>query len=307
MVRGVTRDRRFGLVALGLGIVLIGVAQRISPLTEPPLYDGVYVPLPYTWFVPPPGLKGGATGKSGSVAVDGGKNRLIAIATPEQDPQVQLLATSGALILPAGSTSVKFSIEPILPAELPADGHIDGNVYRISVTNQAGTPLSAPASALVTVVMVSPHSDPDRTIELDQGQGWQKVSTQNQGPGLWLAVVTQFGEFAVVAPGAAASPYPTATPAGGVVVSAPPSAASASGGPPASSADVPSIGVVGGSPSPGPSEAPATTGSSSGGPPIIPIGMGVALVILIAGAILWSRGRRRPPPPPPAYRGAHRR
>jgi hypothetical protein len=300
------RDRRMGLAALGLGILLIGVSQRIAPLAEPPLYDGVYVPLPYVWFVPPAGLQGGAKGARGSVGLDGGANRLIAIATPEQDPQAQLLATNGALVMPPGSTSVKFSIEPVLPAELPADSHIDGNVYRISVTNQAGTPLTAPASALVTIVLVSPHSDPDRTIELDVGQGWQKLTTQNQGPGIWLAVVTQFGEFAVVAPGAAASPYPTATPLPGA--SAPSSASPSSGAssaPSASAGDVPSIGVVAGSVSP--SQAPAATAPPAGGPPVAPIAAGVVLVILVAGAFLWSRGRRKPPSGrPPSYRGAHR-
>jgi hypothetical protein len=304
-VRGVTRDRRIGLAALGLGILLIGISQRIAPLTEPPLYDGVYSPLPYVWFVPPPGLQGGAKGASGSVGVDGGANRLIAIATPEQDTQAQLLATSGSLVLPPGSTSVKFSIEPVLPTELPADGHIDGNVYRISVTNQAGSPLSAPASALVTVVLVSPHSDPDRTIELDTGQGWQKLTTQDQGPGIWLAVVTQFGEFAVIAPGAAGSPYPTATPLPGA--SAPPSATPASGGSSASSAsagDVPSIGVVAGSISP--SQAPTTTAPPAGGPPVAPVAAAIVLVLLVAGALLWSRRRRPPSGRPPAYRGAHR-
>jgi len=307
-VRGVTRDRRIGLAALGLGILLIGVSQRYAPLAEPPLYDGVYVPLPYVWFVPPAGLKGGAKGARGSVGVDGSANRLIAIATPEQDPQAQLLATNGTLVLPAGSTSVKFSIEPVLPAELPADGHIDGNVYRIGVTNQAGTPLTAPASALVTVVLVSPHSDPDRTIELDTGQGWQKLTTQNQGPGIWLAVVTQFGDFAVVAPGAAPSPYPTATPVAGAEVSAPSSASpssATSSGLSASAGDVPSIGVVAGSVSP--SQAPAETATPDSGPPVALIAAGVVLAILIAGAVLWSRGRRKPPSRrPPTYRGAHR-
>ena len=300
-----SRDRRVGLVALGLGVVLIGLAQRFAPLAEPPLYDGVYVPQPYVWLVPPAGAKGGAKGARGSVGVEGGKNKLVEVATPEQDPQAQILATSGALVLPAGSTSVDFSVEPILPERLPADGHIDGNVYRIAITNQAGAPLTALASALVTIVMVSPHTDPDRTIELDTGQGWQPLKTQNQGPGVWLAVVTEFGEFAVVAPGAATVPYPTATPVGGIVVSSAPSGAAGSGAlEPSPSEDVPSIGIVGG-PSSAPSAAPSSTGSSGGGLPVAPIAIVVALAVLALVVVFWSRGRRKPPPPP-SYRGAHR-
>jgi len=297
----VTRDRRIGLVALGLGIVLIGLAQRIAPLTEPPLYDGLTVIKNYAWLFPPPGALGGAKGASGTAGLDHGTSPLIAISTPELTPQAQILATSGAMVLPPGTTSVKFSIKPILPAKLPTDGHIDGNVYRISVTNQAGVALTAPASALVTVVLLTPHSDSDRTMELDSGHGWQPLASQNQGPGTYLAVVTSFGDFAMVAPGAAPSPYPTATPVGGVASGAP---ASSGPSPAPEDSDLPSIGLIGGSPSVGPSQAPAAAGSSGGGIPLAPIGIAVVLILAVV-VVLGSRGRRRPPPP--AYRGAHRR
>ena len=306
-----TADRRLGLAVAGLGVVLIGLSQLISPLTQPPLYDGVTQNLPYVWLVPPAGAKGGATGSSGTAGVDHGLNRLIAVATPETDPQAQLLATSGALTLPAGSTSIRFSIKPVLPATLPPEGHIDGNVYRISVTNQAGAALSAPASALVTVVLRSPHSDTDRTMWVDTDQGWQRLKSQDQGPGTYLAVVTQFGDFAMVAPGPAASPYPTASPPSGVPGSGGPQAsAAASGaaasGTPGATDEVPSIGVVGGSsaPSAGPV---VVSGSGSGeGPPVALIAVIVVLALVAGAVVFWARGRRRPPPRPPTYRGAHR-
>ena len=301
-----TADRRLGLAVAGLGVILIGLSQLIAPLTQPPLYDGVTVNLPYIWLVPPAGAKGGAAGKSGTAGVDNGLNRLIAVATPETDTQAQLLATSGALTLPAGTTSIKFSIKPVLPATLPPEGHIDGNVYRISVTNQAGTALSAPASALVTVVMRSPHSDIDRTMWVDTAQGWQRLKSQDQGPGTYLAVVTQFGDFAMVAPGPAATPYPTASPPSGVIGSGGPQASAAASGQPAPTDGVPSIGVVGGSSAP--SAGPAVgAGSGSGeGPPLALIAVIVVLALLGGAVVLWARGRRRPPPRPPTYRGAHR-
>ncbi len=302
----ITVEQRLGLIVAGLGVVLIGVSQVIAPLTQPPLYDGVTVNLPYVWLVPPAGAKGGATGSSGTAGVDHGLNRLIALATPETDTQAQLLATSGALTLPAGTTSIKFSIKPVLPATLPPEGHIDGNVYRISVTNQAGAALSALASALVTVVIRSPHSDIDRTMWVDTDHGWQRLKSQDQGPGTYLAVVTQFGDFAMVAPGPAASPYPTATPPSGVIGSGGPPASAAASGLPAPTDEVPSIGVVGGSsaPSAGPL---VVSGSGSGqGPPVALIVVIVVLALLGGAAVLWSRGRRRPPPRPPTYRGDHR-
>lgn len=303
-------DRRVGLAMVGLGALLIGIAQAIAPLSQPPLYDGLFVNLPYVWLVPPAGAKGGAAGATGSTGLDGAKNRLIAVATPEVEPQAQLLATSGALVLPAGTTSIKFSIEPVLPQALPADGHIDGNVYRISVTNQAGAPLSAPASSLVTVVLRSPHSDTDRTMELETAQGWQRLDTQNQGPGTWLTVVTTFGDFAMVAPGASGSPYPTATPPAGPGASgAAPSPGEVPGGSslPSASADLPSIGTVGGNPNPSPGPG-AVEPAPNGGPPIILIGGLIVLALIGAGIALVARGRRKPPTgPTSAYRGAHRR
>ena len=302
-----TRDRRLGLAALGLGVLLIAFAQRIAPMAGPPLYDGIVQVDPYAWLVPPAGLRGGAQGAVGSAGLDHGTNRLIAIATPENPPQAQLFATSGALTLPPGTTSIKLAIKPILPQTLPADGHIDGNVYRITVTNQAGTPLTAPASTDVTVVLRSPHLDANQAIEMYAGPGWQRLQTQDEGfAASYLTVVTSFGDFAMVAPGAG-PPNPTATPPGGASASTSGGGSPGTSGLPSASNDVPSIGIVGGSPSPSAGPVAGDT-SSGGGPPIFLVIAVIALVVLGAALALWSRGRRQPPTRrPPTYRGAHPR
>jgi hypothetical protein len=302
-----TRDRRLGLAALGLGVLLIAFAQRITPMAGPPLYDGIAQVDPYVWLAPPAGLRGGAQGAVGSAGLDHGTNRLIAIATPENPPQAQLFATSGALTLPPGTTSIKLSIKPILPQTLPADGHIDGNVYRITVTNQAGTPLTAPASTDVTVVLRSPHLDANQAIEMYAGPGWQRLQTQDEGfAASYLTVVTSFGDFAMVAPGVG-PPYPTATPPGGASASTSGGGSPGTSGLPSASNDVPSIGIVGGSPSPSAGPVAGDT-SSGGGPPIFLVIAIIALVVLGAALALWSRGRRQPPTRrPPTYRGAHPR
>ncbi len=196
-------------------MVLVGVAQWISPLGAPPLYDGVTTVAPYLWLLPPAGAAGGAQGATGTSGVAAGTNRLIAIATPELQPQAQLFATPGAFVLPAGTTSIKLSIEPVLPQALPTDGHIEGNVYRISVDNQAGVPLVAPASAEVTVGLRGPYTTPNQVIAVDDGTGWHKLKTDDAGfAASYLAVVTGGGDYAMVAPGPG-GPYPTATPVGG--------------------------------------------------------------------------------------------
>jgi len=301
------RDLRPGLAVVGAGILAIALAQWLAPLGAPPLYDGVTTVAPYLWLLPPAGSAGGAMGAEGTAGVDNGKNRLIAIATPELQPQAQLFATPGTFSLPKGTTSIKLSIVPILPETLPADGHIEGNVYRISVTNQAGTALVAPASAEVTVGLRGPYTTANQVIAVNDGSGWRDLKTDNAGfAASYLAVVTGGGEYAMVAPGTG-SPYPTATPVGGPAAGSAPASAGSSAGP-SSSEVVPSIGEIGGSAAP--SSAPvAIDTNSGGGPPVILIVAGLAVALVAVGIVLASRNRRRGPPPgrPPRYEGAHRR
>ncbi len=138
--------RGAALSALGAGFLVI-VAARVLVPSAPPLYDGV-VPLEaYRWLdPPPPGQHGGAKGATATISVQGGKSPLVAVATPELEPQAQILAQPGGLTLPAGAKTIKVSIQPVPAEGVPTDGHIVGNVYRITVTDQDGTPITAPAS-----------------------------------------------------------------------------------------------------------------------------------------------------------------
>jgi hypothetical protein len=260
------REKRIGLAVLAIGLVAIALAQRVAPVRTPPLYDGVVVTEPYRWLAPPPGQKGDPGSATGSEGLEHGNSPVIAIATPEQPPQAQIFATTGALVLPPGTTSIKLSITPVPPVALPADGHIVGNVYRIVVANQAGVPAPATASANATVVLRGPDPSVDSTIERFNGQTWAMIDTQDAGfPATYLAVVTDFGDFALVAPGVAAS------------VAAPSSPAS----PPAGSPASPLV-----STGPGP-VAPDRRGE----PPVVLFAALAALAIL--GAIGLASLRRR--------------
>ncbi len=204
--------RRLGLASLGAGLLLVVVAQLAAPGATPPLYDGIVPITPYQWLTPPPDHPGGAQGVTADVVVDGGQSGLIAVATPELSPQAQVFATPGSLTLPTGATSVKVSIQPVPAAVQPSDGYIDGNVYRISVTDQQGRVLTAPAEARVSVVLRS--ADPtltNGTIARQEGDTWTMLDTSPPpaGSDSYLATVTSFGDFAVIAPGT--SPYPSAS------------------------------------------------------------------------------------------------
>ena len=294
------RRRRLGFAALVVGLLVIALAQRISPVAAPPLYDGVVVVDAYVWLVPPPGAKGNPQSASATLRPDHGTTPLIAIATPEQPPQAQIFATTGALVLPPGTTSIKVSITAILPQALPTDGHIAGNVYRISVVNQAGVPLTAPESAKVSAVLRGPDGTAGATIERYTNPGWQPLKTDDAGFGsTYLAVVTQFGDFALVAPGPG-GPYPTASPAPGASVN-PSSSTGVSDAPDGSIAAVsPPRSAPAASGQPVPVGPPADNG---GGAPLAAVSGLLVVVVIGASATLLVRRRRRRA----LYRGAHPR
>ena len=177
----VTRTRRLGLPVLVIGLLGIALAQWVAPLAAPPLYDGVVVAEPYRWLVPPPGEHGAPTSASATLRPIGEASPLLALATAEEPPQAQVFGTDGALVLPAGTSSIKVSITPILPASLPNEGHIAGNVYRIAVTNQKGVPITAPASAQVTVVIRGPDGTVGATIERYADGAWKTLKTEETG------------------------------------------------------------------------------------------------------------------------------
>lgn len=290
------RNGRLGLVVLAIGLLGIALVQRVAPLAAPPLYDGVVVAEPYRWLVPPPGEHGNPTSASATLRPIGGASPLLALATAEEPPQAQVFGTDGALVLPAGTSSIKVSITPILPLSLPNDGHIAGNVYRISVANQKGVPITAPASAQVTVVIRGPDGTVGATIERYADGAWKPLKTEDTGSAAqYLAVVTEFGVFTLVAAGPG-GPYPTAT-------ASRPSASSVErvSSPGSSAAGAASLGSVAPSVSQtSPASPPPNVGE---GPPLIPVAG--SLVVAAIGAVFAFRlrGRNRRTP----YRGAHPR
>jgi hypothetical protein len=244
-------DRLTAAATLLLGLIVVVAAQVIAPIPGPPLYDGVIPTGPYLWLSPPPGAQGGAQGASTALTVTGGSSPLVTLATPELVPQAQMLATPGSLILPPGTTSLKVSITPVPPDAQPTDGHLAGNVYRILITTQAGVAVSAPASAEVSVILRSPDATAtDATMARLVNGAWQPLDTAAPGAGAtFVGVVTDFGDFALIESGPAASglesPGASAAPSGGLPNSPAPSA---SAGPlqPGSGGGIPTITIVAG-------------------------------------------------------------
>jgi len=279
MVAVTRRSAQAALATLIVGLGLALAAARLAPLPGPPLYDGVVPVEAYRWLDPPPGEHGGAQGASAVLPVSADTSPLVAIATPENTPQAQLFAAPGALTLPPGTTSLSVSITPVEATSLPTDGHIAGNVYRITVVNQAGIAATALPSASVSIVLRAPDQlTTVATISLDKAGTWQPLKTDAAGPGAtFISVVTEFGDFAVTLPGPAGSPGPTTT--------------TTPEGSPLSGTSAPTASGLGG---PG----------SGGGIPQVTIIAIAAIAIVLAGLLASAflparkpRGTARRPPP----------
>ncbi|HET7029169.1 MAG TPA: hypothetical protein VFI34_01555 [Candidatus Limnocylindrales bacterium] len=273
-------DRRMGLLVLGLGAATALAVQLAAP-TRRPLYDGVVVTEPYAWLDPPAFNLGGATGVSATITVKGSESPVVALATDEQPPQAQILATPGALRLHAGTTSIAISIDPVPPPAAPPTGFIDGNVYDFRLVDDAGRPLTAPAEAEVTVVLRS--ADPLRTeatIVWFDGSRWVPLPTTPSGDGEFFATVTEFGAFAVLAQGD--NPYATLAPSGlPVQVTATPVL-------PGSAPPTASMGIT-----PAASAPSGTPAPTSSGVPIVVWIVGLALLVIGGGlgALVWLQRR----------------
>ncbi len=196
------RGRGFvGLAAIALGLIVSTAAGLAGPRAVLPLYDGVVPIAPFVWLSPPPGQPGGAKGVSRTLPVtDILASPIVAIHTPEQPPQAQIVAGPGTLVLPAGTTSIVASIEPVLPTVAPSDGQVLGNVYRVAIVNQAGQPVAGRFDGEVTLSLRGPSGVTPSWFEEYVGGSWKLLQSAGAGyPYTYETTgLTSFGDFALV-------------------------------------------------------------------------------------------------------------
>jgi hypothetical protein len=275
------RTRRVALAVIGLGFGIAAAAQVAAPLAAPALYDGVVVVQPYVYVNPPAGKPGGAKGASAHVPMNGPKNAVVVLATPEQPPQAQIVAGDGTLVVPPSATALDVSITPLNPsveAGVAGAAQILGNVYAINLLDQAGVPATAPASGLVTVVLRAPEDAIGAQVGQVVDGAWHSLKSEPMFGSTYVAVVTSFGDFAVIVPNTSSASPPAS---GATLFSTAPTGPA--NGAPSSAAVTPAATVVAGS----------DAGSSSEGFPSARVIGAVAFLLLLGfiGAATVARLR----------------
>jgi hypothetical protein len=191
-------ERALGWLAVLIGLGLALAIQVRSPVGVP-LYDGVVVAEPYRYLHPTGDQVGDPTSASSTADVSGGGS--LALATTEQPPQAQLIAQIAAFQLPPGTTQLEVSITPVDPQAAPTTGSIAGNVYRFSITDQAGTAVVAKAcEGCLSIVLRTPPEVTEGTVAHFENGAWVAVATFHAGAvAMFQANATTLGDFAVIA------------------------------------------------------------------------------------------------------------
>jgi hypothetical protein len=198
-------QRRLGAL-LVLGGLALALGIQVAAPVGVPLYDGVVVVEPYRFLHPMEGQAGNPTSYEGSSAVVEGASPVVVAATTEAPPQAQLIAQRDAFELTPGATAVESRIEPIEPPAPTTTGPILGNVYRFSVTDQAGVPLDirppGECDGCVSLVLRAPEGGPPAGLMRFVGSTWEPVETRHAGTvAMYQTNPVTTGIYAVVATG----------------------------------------------------------------------------------------------------------
>jgi hypothetical protein len=196
-------DRRLGWLAIIAGGFVVLAVQVAEPVGVP-LYDGVVIQEPYRYLHPSGDQAGSPASYSGETAVTTDTSPIFSAYTSENPPQAQLISQRGAFTLTQGATKVVVAITAVEPPAAPNGRSIAGNVYRFSVTDQAGTPLEVRAcEACLTLRMRAPETTGEAVLSRYADGAWQDVETIHEGVGgTYVTNVLALGDYAVIEGGA---------------------------------------------------------------------------------------------------------
>ena len=187
------------VATLVAGLVSMTLVQMLAPVAAP-LFDGVVVAEPYRYVVPPPGGANSPTSADDRVDVAGDLSPAFAVFTKETPPQAELLAHGGELAIRPDTRTLRVTIVPLAPSSTGSGTKIAGNVYRFTVTDQAGVALVIRAGETITLAMRGPQGvSAAAPIALLEHGSWHALPTGPSGlQDFLLTNATAFGEYAIL-------------------------------------------------------------------------------------------------------------
>ncbi|MEO8273677.1 MAG: hypothetical protein ABI620_06400 [Chloroflexota bacterium] len=251
-------ERRRGWLAVLAGAALVLAVQVAAPVGVP-LYDGVVVQEPYRYLHPTGDHAGSPTSGTDTEVVSGSTSPILVVSTLENPPQAQLIAQAGAFALPDGATSLLASVTPVEPPAPPTGMSIAGNVYRFTVTDQAGNAVAlTPCEGCRSLILRGTDPTLDATMKRYADGAWSDLETTPANLVGFQVEPTVLGDFALLVAGGTAP-------------------------------------IDGGN-----------GGGAFGLSPIVLIGGGAVILLIVAGLFLFLRVRQAPASEAPPSRGASR-
>jgi hypothetical protein len=183
--------------------LLVAVGWLVTPQAVT-VYDGVGQPdEPYRYVSAPPGAKVTVkkpTGAKAIFSVAAGVNPAdVTLVSGESGPQVSVFLPEGGVNAASGRTTAEVNPEAV--TDPPADGRLDGNVYRLSLTNPTGPVAFTSGIINATIYLrASTAAQPGPVIEhrTAPGQKWGRLKTSRMGNDVYLALIHAPGDYAVV-------------------------------------------------------------------------------------------------------------
>jgi len=179
------------------------LAAAVAP-SAVPIYDGIGNPdEPYRYVVPPPDYRDTKppTTATSTLKVSNGQSAAAQVNTAEFGPQLALFMPKGALAPPASATRVTVKAAPIAPPDqLPTDGTIVGNVYRITATAPGGQVnlIGFGNQAPVLDMRAPTAQQPGPVFEhLDNGN-WTPSETVRIGNDIYRTRADELGDWVLV-------------------------------------------------------------------------------------------------------------
>ena len=199
------RDKPGRLAGVALLVAATGLAFTVQVLAPAgvPLFDGQPVTEPYRYLHPSGSQPGDPTSYAADLPLTGSESPPVPAATTESPPQAQVIAQQGAFVLATGSTGLRVTITPIDPPSAAPGGQIAGNVYRFTVTDQAGKPLAIKAcEGCISLVLRAPDGTGNARLQRFAGGAWSDVETFHAGgAGLYATNPLVLGDYAIVTGG----------------------------------------------------------------------------------------------------------